>query len=78
MEKVDFFQKLKLALGLRLGLGLAIQVVKWPLSIDQMVSKVGKVMKKEFLDNLLDQKCGKCGLFSKARVRVRVRVRVRG
>ena len=39
--------------------------------------KVGKVMKKEFLDNVLGPKCGKSGLFSKARVSVRVRVRVR-
>ena len=38
--------------------------------------KVGKVMKKEFLD-VLGPKCGKSGLFSKARVSVRVRVRVR-
>ena len=45
--------------------------------MDQMVSKVGKVMKKEFLDNVLGPKCGKSGLFSKARVSVRVRVRVR-
>ena len=28
VEKVDFFQKLGLALGLGFGLGLAIQVVK--------------------------------------------------
>ena len=40
------------------------------------MSKVGKVMKKEFLDNVLGPKCGKSGLFSKARVSVRVRVRV--
>ena len=33
-------------------------------------------MKKEFLDNVLGPKCGKSGLFSKARVSVRVRVRV--
>ena len=39
--------------------------------------KVGKVMKKEFLDSVLGPKCGKSGLFSKARVSVRVRVRVR-
>ena len=38
--------------------------------------RVGKVMKKEFLDNVLGPKCGKSGLFSKARVSVRVRVRV--
>ena len=41
------------------------------------MSKVGKVMKKEFLDNVLGPTCGKSGLFSKARVSVRVRVRVR-
>ena len=40
--------------------------------------KVGKVMEKEFLDNVLGRKCGKSGLFSKARVSVPVRVRVRG
>ena len=40
--------------------------------MDQMVSKVGKVMKKEFLDNVLGPKCGKSGLISKARVSVRV------
>ena len=45
--------------------------------MDQMVSKVEKVMKKEFLDNVLGPKCGKSELFSKARVSVRVRVRVR-
>ena len=39
------------------------------------MSKVGKVIKKEFLDNVLGPKCGKSGLFSKARVSVRVRVR---
>ena len=39
--------------------------------------KVGKVMKKEFLDSVLGPKCGKSGLFSKARVSVRVRDRVR-
>ena len=44
--------------------------------MDQMVSKVGKVMKKDVLDNFLGRKCGKSGLFSKARVSVRVRVRV--
>ena len=38
--------------------------------------KVGKVMKKNFLDNVLGPKCGKSGLFSKAMVSVRVRVRV--
>ena len=41
------------------------------------MSKVGKVIKKEFLDNVLGSKCGKSELFSKARVSVRVRVRVR-
>ena len=41
------------------------------------MSKVGKVMKKELLDNLLGPKCGKSLLFSKARVSVRVRLRVR-
>ena len=44
--------------------------------MDQMVSKVGKVMKKEFLDNVLGPKRGKSGFFSKATVSVRVRVRV--
>ena len=39
-----------------------------------MVCKVGKVMKKDVLDNVLGPKCGKSGLFSKARVSVRVRV----
>ena len=29
------------------------------------MSKVGKVMKKEFLDNVLGPKCGKSGLFQK-------------
>ena len=29
------------------------------------MSKVGKVMKKEFLDNALGPKCGKSGLFPK-------------
>ena len=42
-----------------------------------MVSKVGKGMKKELLDNFLCPKSGKSGLFSKARVSVRVRVRAR-
>ena len=32
------------------------------------------MMKKEFLDNVLGPKCGKSGLFSKARVSVRVRL----
>ena len=41
------------------------------------MSKVGKVMKKDFFDNVLAPKCGKRGLFSKAWVSVRVRVRVR-
>ena len=41
------------------------------------MSKVGKVMKKEFFDNILGPKCGKSGLFSKARVSVRVGVRGR-
>ena len=42
------------------------------------MSKVGKVMKKEFLDNVLGPKCGKVDfLSSKASVSVRVRVRVR-
>ena len=40
------------------------------------MSKVGKVMKKEFLDNVLGPKCGKSGLFSKAKVSARVKVRV--
>ena len=38
-----------------------------------MVSKVGKVIQEEFLENLFDPKCAK-----KARVLVRVRVSVRG
>ena len=29
------------------------------------MSRVGKVMKKEFLDNVLGPKCGKSGLFQK-------------
>ena len=41
-----------------------------------MVSKVGKVIKEEFLENLLGPKCAKSGLFSNARDSVRVRVRV--
>ena len=41
------------------------------------MSKVGKVMKKEFLDNVLGPKCRKSGLFSKGRVSARVRDRVR-
>ena len=44
--------------------------------MDQMVSKVGKVMKKEFLYNVLGPKCGKVDFF-KTRISVRVRVRVR-
>ena len=76
MEKVDSFQKLGLALALGLGLGLAFQFVKMALSMDQLVSKVGKEMKKEFLDNVLGPRCGKSGLFSKARVSIRVSVRI--
>ena len=41
------------------------------------MSKVGKVMTKELLDNVFVPKVGKSGLFSKARVSVGVRVRVR-
>ena len=41
-----------------------------------MVSKVGKVIQEEFLENLLGPKCAKSGLFEKARVSVMVRVRV--
>ena len=39
------------------------------------MSKVGKVMKKVFLDKGRAQKCGKTGLFSKAWVSVWVLVR---
>ena len=77
MQKVDFFQKLGLALGLRLGLRLTFQGLKCPLSTNRMVSKVGKVIQEEFLENILGKKCARSGLFSKARVSVRVRVRVR-
>ena len=38
---------------------------KCPLLTDQMVSKVGKVMKKMFLDKVWAPKCGKSGLFQK-------------
>ena len=38
------------------------------------MSKVGKVMKKEFSHNVLGPKCGKSGLFSKARFSFRVKV----
>ena len=41
-----------------------------------MVSKVGKVIQEEFLENLFGPKCAKSGRFEKARVNVRVRVRV--
>ena len=41
------------------------------------MSKVGRVMKKECLDNVLFPKSGRSELFSKARVSVRVRVRVK-
>ena len=79
MEKVDFFQKLGLALGLGLGFGLrlAIQFVKMATFDGPDGVQGWEVMKKEFLDNVLGRKCGKSGLFSKARVSVRVRVRVR-
>ena len=53
--------------------------IRWGCQIRHEVNlpeKVGRVMKKEFLDNVLGPKCGKSGLFSKARVSVRVRVRV--
>ena len=41
------------------------------------MSKVGKVIQEEFLENVLGPKCAKSGLFSKGRVSVRVSVRVR-
>ena len=54
MEKVDFFQKL----GLASGLGLAFQGVKMSTfdKLDQFVSKVGKVMKKNVFGQSLGPK----------------------
>ena len=40
------------------------------------MSKVAKVIKEQFLENIFCPKCAKSGLFRKARVSVRVRVRV--
>ena len=40
------------------------------------MSKVGKVIQEEFLENVLGPKCAKSGLFSKASVSVMVRVRI--
>ena len=75
MEKGDFFQKLGLGLGLRLG--LAIQVVKMA-TFDRPDGVEGwESDEKKTLDNVLGPKCGKSGLFSKARVSVMVMVRVR-
>ena len=75
VEKVDFFQKLGLALGL--GLGLAIEFVKMA-TFDGADGVQGwESDEKGIVDNVLGPKCGKSGLFSKARVSVRVRVRVR-
>ena len=66
--KADFFQKLGLALGLGLGLGLAFQGVNMSTfdEPDHRVSRVGKRMKKCFLDNVFGLKRGKSRLFSKA------------
>ena len=75
--KVDFFRKLGLALGLGLGLGLAIEFVKMATFDGPDGVQGWESDEKEFLDNVLGPKCGKSGLFSKARVSVRVRVRVR-
>ena len=77
MQKVAFFQKLGLALGLGYVLGLAFQGVILPFSTNQMVSKVGKVIQEKFLENVLGPKGAKSGLFSKGRVSVRVGVRGR-
>ena len=75
MEKVDFFQKLGLALGL--GLALAIQFVKMATFDGPDGVQGWESDEKKSLDNVLGPKCGKSGLFSKARVSVGVRVRVR-
>ena len=67
MEKVDFFQKLGLALGFGLGLGLrlAIQFVKMATFDGPDGIQGWEVMKKEFLDNVLGRKCGKVDFFQK-------------
>ena len=77
MEKVDFFQKLGLALGLGLGLMLSIQLVKMatfdgPDGVQGWESDEKRIFGQRF-----GPKVWKSGLFSKARVSVRVRVRVR-
>ena len=65
VEKVALFQMLGLALGLVLGLGLAIQVVKMA-TFDRPDGVQGwKILKKEFLDNLFGPKCGKVDFFQK-------------
>ena len=75
--KVDFFQKLGLALGLGLGLELPVQVVKMatfdrPDGVQGWESDEKRTFGERFVP-----KVWKRGLFSKARVRLRVRVRVR-
>ena len=63
--KSALFQNLGLALGLGLGLGLAFRGVNRPLSTNQMVSNVGKVIQEEFLEKVLGPKCTKVGFFQK-------------
>ena len=63
--KVDIFQILGLASGLGLGLGLAIQVVKLA-TFDRPDGVQGwESDEKDFLDNVLFQKCGKVNFFQK-------------
>ena len=75
--KVDFFQKLGLALGLELGLGLAIQVVKLA-TFDGLDGVQGwESDEKRIFGQCFGPKVWEKWTFSKARVSVRDRVRVR-
>ena len=74
VEKVDFFQKLGLALGLGLELGLAIQFVKMATFDGPDGVRGWESDEKRIFGQRFGPKVWKSGLFSKARVRVRVRV----
>ena len=72
MEKVDFFQKLRLALGFGFGLGLAIQFVKMATFDGPDGVQGWESDEKEFRTTFLAQSVEKVDFFQKLGLALRL------